>query len=143
MIAFQGTLSKVFLFFYFYSFVVKRSDQDQRKPQRCSLKFCHTFFYTFFSFSLFEVQNFLIRLKDSLRLSASKPLWTRITVRVTETLHTPPSQKFENMSSKLWGGSTWLGFNIRVWKGQHKYTNCLNSIIPIIIYHNKSYVFEY
>ena len=51
MIAFQGTLSKVCFLFYFYSFVVKRNDQD---PQRCSLSFCHTFFYTFYSFLFFS-----------------------------------------------------------------------------------------
>lgn len=95
------------------------------------------FFYTFFSFSFFEVQNFLIRLKDSLCLSASKPLRTRIYCESYRNFTHTSNQKFENMSAKLWGGSTWLGFDIRVWKGQHKYTNCLNSIIPMIIYHNK------
>ena len=91
--------------------------------------------FLFFSFLFFEVQNFLIRLKDFLRLSMSS-LWGQgSSVRITETSHAPPSQKFENMSAKLWGGSTWLNFDIRVWKGQHKYTNCLNWIIPMIIYH--------
>ena len=83
----------------------------------------HFFLYILF-FSFFRSTKFPYQ-----RLS----LWGQgSSVRVTETSQTPPSQKFER---KLWGGSTWLGFDTRVWKGQHKYTNCLNWIIPMIIYH--------